>query len=67
MEVFACFLIFLNAMGLEKERCWGSGSVEQYCFVSDHTRSKIILILGVRILLREIKVRVFSVYATLIS
>jgi hypothetical protein len=37
MVVFACFLILLNAVLLERERRWGSGSLKQYCFVSDHT------------------------------
>jgi hypothetical protein len=41
MEVLACFLIFLTGGLLERERCWGSGSVKQYCFVSDHTTSNI--------------------------
>jgi hypothetical protein len=41
MDDLACFLILLSGGLLERERCWGSVSVKQYCFVSDHITSNI--------------------------
>jgi hypothetical protein len=64
MEVLACFLTLLNGGLLERERCWGSGSVKQYCFVPDYTTSNINITLDkhLHLLQRKNRLKIFQYY-----